>query len=148
MVNKVEDQSESSIGYHVTQTGSGPKKSAPGPEVAGKKSEKSRFSPGNPSQPLGTPSAPFWDGPRQIWGRKRKYHCGGSNPEPLACQPHVLTTGLPRLTHNKTEKIDVLILQLEKARKKPQENTGKNEGLIELKSTHCRHCRHVVLYCS
>ena len=63
--------------------------------------------------PLGTQSAPFSEGPRQIWRRKRKCHRGGSNPEPLASQPHTHTTGLPRLTHNKTGKIDLLILQPE-----------------------------------
>ena len=64
-------------------------------------------------KPLGTPSEPFSEGPRQIWGRKRKYG-EGSNPAPLASQPHALTTGLPRLTHNKTGKINLLILQPER----------------------------------
>ena len=119
----------------MTQTGSGPKISATGPEVVGKKSEILVFLPENPSQPLGTHSGPFSDTRRQIWGRKRKGHRAGSNPEPLASQPYTLTTGLPRLTHDKTGKIDLLILQPEG---NPQEviNASKNEDLIELKSTH------------
>ena len=67
-----------------------------------------------PPKPLGTPSGPFSEGPRQIWRRKRKCRLEGSNPVPLACQPHAITTGLPRLTHNKTGKIDLLILQPER----------------------------------
>ena len=71
------------------------------------------FSIFSPPKPLGTPSAPFSEGPRQIWRRKRKLR-GGSNPAPLASHPHALTTGLPRLTHNQTGKIDLFILQPER----------------------------------
>ena len=90
----------------------------PEPEVELLTLRNPRFSPGNPSEPLGTHSAPFSETRRQIWGRKRKYHWGGSNPEPLASQPHALTTGLPRLTHNKIGKFDYLCYNRKETHKK------------------------------